>query len=384
MIILWRESTESEDGDVHEQREGEQCRCVEDVPGDRASEAVASGIESPVFAPPVVLVVSRRDAALFVGLAAVWGTAFVATKAALASVPPLILAAVRFDVAAVVLLAVAVARGDRVVPRRADWPPILAGGGLTIGLHHALLFTGQVTVTSAAASVLLGLIPVLTPALARLAPGSTSRLGATGVVGLAVGFLGVVLMAVPTPLAAAGSPAAALATARTALAGDTAGAGVGGSPLGVALVLGSAVAFALGAVFTREARATLSPVAIQAWMAAVGAASLHAAAIVVGQGVGDATWTPAAVAWLAYLAVIPGAGGFFLYFRLLERLGPVRMGTIEYAIPPFAAGFGWAVLGESTSPSTVAGFLAVIVAFALVNRSAVRRLVGRRATDARA
>jgi drug/metabolite transporter (DMT)-like permease len=311
--------------------------------------------ESGMYARQPDPCVSRRDAGLFLALAATWGTAFVATKAALASIPPVLLAALRFDVSLVVLLGVALAAGVRLRPTRADVAPVLTGGAFTVGLHHALLFAGQQFVTSAAAAVLLGLIPVLTPAAARLA-GHSDRLGARGLVGVGVGFLGVVLMADPRGGVAAGSGA-----------------------VGVALVLGSALAWVCGAVLTREERASLGALATQVWMAAVGVVLLHGAALLLpGQSLAAATPTPAAVAWTLYLSVVPGAAGFLVYFHLLGRLGPVRMGLLEYAIPPFAAAFGWLALGETPSVTTGLGFLAVCGAFVLVTGGALRATLRRR------
>lgn len=296
----------------------------------------------------------RRDAVLYVLLAAVWGASFVATKAALEGVTPVVLAAVRFDLVAVLLFAVATANGTRLRPEgRGDALPILTGGVLVIGVHNALLFAGQQYVTSAVASVLLGLVPILTPVAARLVH-PDQRLSRTGVVGLGFGFLGVVLIADPDP---------------TNLLADV---------RGVAFVFASAVVFVTGIVLTREERASLSPLAVQAWMALVGALLLHLVIPAVpGESYAAATWTPAIVGWVLFLAVLPGAWGFFVYFRLLSRLGPVQMGLLEYVIPPFAALTGWVVLREALSVTTVLGFLSILVGFLLLKHSALRYALSR-------
>ncbi|WP_101294939.1 DMT family transporter [Halegenticoccus soli] len=294
---------------------------------------------------------NRRNGLLFVGLAAVWGTAFVATKAALASFPPVVLAAFRFDVAAAALFAVVAATGRRWRPRgRGDWAPVIAGGAFNIGAHHALLFAGQQYVASAVAATLLGLVPVLTPAVARvLRP--DERLSPTAAAGIVAGFVGVALIANPDPADLSAN-------------------------VGVGLVLASAVAWVLGAVLTREDGAALPPISLQAWTLLVGAALLHLAALALsGESIAAVEATPAALAWLAYLALVPGAVGFFAYFRLLDRVGPIQAGLIEYAIPPFAALFGWLVLGETLTPGAVFGFLAILAAFLLVKADAVRSVV---------
>ncbi|QLC34970.1 DMT family transporter (plasmid) [Halarchaeum sp. CBA1220] len=294
---------------------------------------------------------ARRDAALYLALAASWGTAFVATDAALDTVPPVPLAALRFDLAALLLVGVVLATGRSFRPRGwGDWAPILVGGLCNIGLHHALLFAGQRTVPPAVAATLLGLVPVLTPAVTRFAR-PDERLSALGVAGVLVGFGGVVLIADPDPSNLAASA-------------------------GVGLVLASAVAWTVGAVFTREDDADLGGLALQAWMLLVGALALDAAAFAIpGQSFAMAAFPPETTLWVLYLAVVPGAAGFLVYFRLLDRLGPIEMGLLEYVIPPFAAVFGWLVLGEGIEASTVGGFLAVLVGFCLVKAGALRRYV---------
>ncbi|WP_348609906.1 DMT family transporter [Halobaculum rarum] len=307
----------------------------------------------------------NRDALGFLTLAALWGTAFVATKAALAEFPPVLLGALRFDIAAAVLVAVAVASGQRLRPAGwGDLAPILAGGAFSIGLHHALLFTGQQYVSSAVAATLLGLIPVLTPVAARvLRP--DERIDAVGAVGLLVGFAGLILIADPD-------------VGRLPLVGDGAGGGALAANAGALFVFGSAVAWVAGAVTTREDDATLGPLALQAWMAAVGALLLHVAAAVLGQSAATLDPSTTGLAWLAYLAVVPGAGGFLLYFRLLDRLGPIRAGLLEYAIPPFAALFGFVVLSETLAVNTAWGFVCIFAAFVLVQRAPIRAALRRR------
>lgn len=309
-----------------------------------------AGIDSPLKALRLHQAVTRyRNLLLYLLLAAVWGTAFPATKAGLQDLPPVTFAALRFDIAAAVMFAWVVYRGDRLRPSgRGDYTYILVGGLLTIGAHHALLFAGQDYVTSAVASVLLGLVPVITPAITRLTA-SDEPLTRLGVLGVGVGFLGVAVIANP-------DPANLLADIQ-----------------GVLLVFGAALAFAVGAVVTHDAKPGLSVLALQPWMMLVGAISLHLAALVLpGEGAAYVTLTPTAIWAVLYLALAAGALGFTLYFVLLRRLGPVEMSFIEYVLPLFAAIGGWLLLGEGISANTILGFLLILVGFVLVKRRALR------------
>jgi drug/metabolite transporter (DMT)-like permease len=287
-----------------------------------------------------------RHAALFFCLSAVWGTAFMVTKVGLQTVPPALLAALRFDLATVLLFGYLVARGNRWRPRGADWYPLVAGGTLIIGVHHAFLFAGQQYVTSAVAAVLLGLIPVVTPALTRLTA-TGERLSLLGCVGVGVGFVGVVVIADPDP---------------STLTVDA---------LGVGLVLASALAFALGAVLTYGREPTLSLPAEQAWMMGIGSVTLHVASVALGEPV-PTEWPAVTIGAIVYLSVVAGILGFVLYFVLLDALGPIEVSLLEYVIPIFAALTGWLALEESLSLATVAGFALIFTGFVLVKGRALR------------
>jgi len=290
-----------------------------------------------------------RTPGLFLLLAAVWGTAFPATDAGLADLPPVLFAAVRFDVAAVLLFAYVFATGTDWRPSgREDYAYVAIGGTFAIAAHHAFLFAGQQYVTGGVAAVLLGLVPVVTPALTRVvSPGE--EFTARTAVGVALGFLGVVVIADPDP------------------------ANLADSVTGVALVLAAALAFAIAAVGTHARDPDLPLAATQAWMMVVGAVVLHAASLVLpGNGLAAAAWTPSALAALAYLGAVAGAAGFLLYFTLLDELGPIESSFIEYVIPVFAALGGWLLLGQAVTATAVAGFACIFAGFVAAKYPAIR------------
>jgi len=298
---------------------------------------------------------SRRHtvAGLFVSLSAVWGLSFVAARAAVVDVPPLWLAALRFDVAGVLLLAFAVLTAERWRPSgRAEWTVVAIGGTLFVAVHHALLFAGQQYVTSAVAGVVISLDPILAAGFARvLLP--DERLSALGGLGLLLGLCGVGVVANPDPAALTGP-----------------------ETVGVVLVLCSAAAFALGAVLTRRYRTELPVASLQAWMMLVGAGLLHLTlAVAPVGGVSTITWSDSALAGLAYLAVVASGLGYLLYFELLDRVGPVEVNLVAYVVPLFAAVGGWVFLGEQVAPSTVAGFALIAAGFGLLKRGALREEV---------
>lgn len=285
----------------------------------------------------------HRDALLFVALAFVWGTSFMAIKSGLSELPPVLFAALRYDVAGLLLFAVALSRTDRWLPRgRDEWTLVGVGGVLVIGLHFGLLFTGQQYVTSATGAIIMSTTPMLTPLFAWfLLP--DERIGRPGMLGVLFGLAGVVVVANPDPTA------------------------LGGQFLGVVLMLLSAVSFAFGAVLTDRLPGRLPLSTAQAWTMLAGSGLLHVLHVVLGEpSITTVQWSGDVLLSLAYLAVAAGAGGFLVYFHLLDRLGPTEVSLVNYAVPVFAALAGWALLGESITAATVGGFALICSGFALM------------------
>lgn len=283
-----------------------------------------------------------RTLGLFLALAAVWGTSFVAIKAGLESLPPLLFAALRYDIASVVLLVYAGFTAGRWRPRlREEWTLVGLGGTLLIGVHFALLFVGQQYVSGAIASVVLSLTPVVTPLFALLVL-PDERVSPMQALGIAFGLVGVVVIAQPSPDA------------------------VGEELLGVVLLVGSALSFAFGTVLTRRFSVALRVAPMQAWMMVVGAAILHAMSAFAGESVVGIEWSAGALASLLYLAVVASAGGFLVYFGLLEDLGPNEVSLVNYVVPVFAALGGWVLLNEAITGATLAGFGVIALGFAFI------------------
>ena len=290
----------------------------------------------------------------FVALAALWGSAFAAIKAGLDYYPPVLFAALRYDLAAAVMLGYAALATDRAVPRgRREWAAVGVGAALMIAAYHAFLFVGEQGTTSAAAAVVVSLSPVLTAGFARLLL-PAERLSPLGVAGLLLGLLGVVAVARPSSSAL--------------LASDV---------LAELLVFAAALSFALGSVVTEWLDADLAIETMEAWSMVGGALALHVVSLALGESPTAVTLAGPGLIALAYLSLGSSAAGFLLYFDLLERLGSVEINLVSYAAPAFAALTGFLFLDEVVDVWTVVGFCCILVGFALIKRRALGREIPR-------
>lgn len=293
-----------------------------------------------------------RNLGLFLVLAAVWGSAFMAIKAGLAYFPPVLYAAIRYDIAGIVMLGYAWYALDDPVPRsRNEWLLVLIGGVFLIAAYHSLLFIGEANdaVTSATAAIIVSLSPVLTTASARiLLP--RERLEPIGLAGLLLGLLGVGVLIRPSP--------------SNLLSADV---------LANLLIFAAALSFAFGSVFTRRIDATLPIESLEAWSMLGGALLMHVISLAIGESPTEITLTLEALAALGYLSLFASALGFLIYFDLLERLGPIEINLVSYVAPLFAAITGFLFLGEGITPATVTGFLIIITGFVLIKHETIQR-----------
>lgn len=291
-----------------------------------------------------------RNVALFLSLSALWGTAFVAIGAGLAYIPPVLFAAIRYDLAGVLLVAYLARTGAPTIPRSpADWATVGVGALLVIGAYNALLFTGQQTVSSGVAAILIATNPILATVFSRLLL-PDERLDRRGTSGLVLGFVGVWLVVRPTPDAL--------------LSSDVFAAG---------LVIGAAVTVALGSVVIQRLDHGLTAAGTVAWSCVLGAIGLHVLSVgLPTETVGDVAVTPVAIAAVVYLAIFASAIGYVVYFDLLARVGAIQINLVSYAAPVFAVLFGWLLLGEGIDAPTLAGFLAITVGFLLIKWEAIR------------
>lgn len=289
-----------------------------------------------------------RVPALLVGLSLLWGVSFPAISIGLGYLPPLLFAAFRYDVAAILLLgyAVVTAGGRGWVPTGRNNVAAIAAGGVFLVAGNGLLFVGQQTVPSGIAAILQALVPIVTALWALVL--LDERLSAVGTLGVVVGFVGIGLIVRPDPGNLTGS--------------DT---------LGRLLVVGQVVSVSLGGVLIQRARPSMERVAMTGWAMLVGGVVLHALSFAAGEPAPTALVDPIAIGTVVYLGVFSTAIAFVIYFTVLSERGAFEVSLVTYLVPIVATVAGVFLLGESIGPLSVLGFAIVFVGFALLKRHTI-------------
>lgn len=285
--------------------------------------------------------VTRTDALLLLALGILWGSAYVAIREGiLGGASPFIFAGVRYGLVAGLLALLAAARREPWPARRAMLVSGLVGGTFIIGLYGLFLYWGEQFTTAGYASVLAGVAPILTVVYAHtLLPSEGLR--PLAIAGVGLGFLGVVVLVLPSLFGGAGS-----------------------GWEGPAAVMGAFVAFPLGSVLLRRfSRGEgIWQLSVQF---GVGAAILGLA-VLLTPGPENLPFTAAVWGSLLVLVVFASLIGYVVYFTLHHRIGPGRANLVAYIIPIVGIGLGSGLYGEPVTGWEVGGFALVVLGLSLV------------------
>jgi drug/metabolite transporter (DMT)-like permease len=281
--------------------------------------------------------VTRRGLLLFGLMSVIWGIPYLFIRIAVAEITPATLVLARTALAAAILLPIAIARVD-LRPVLARWPWVVAFAAVEIAIPWIALGSAERHLSSSLTGLLLAGVPIVGTAVA-LATGGSDRLSRVGLVGLAIGLVGVA--------AIAGGDFAT--TDPTAL-------------VQIAIVV---VGYALGPAILARRLGGLSTVGVMAVSLALCAVVyVPIAAVQMPPGLPSTNVLVAIVV----LAVVCTAAAFLVFAALIDEIGPVRATVITYVNPAVAAVLGVLVLNERLTPAMAVGFLLVIVGSSLATR----------------
>ena len=290
--------------------------------------------------------------AAFAAVYVIWGSTYLGILWAIETMPPLLMASVRFLTAGGLLFLWSLGSGApgaslrSRLPRRGQWRAAAVAGGLMLGGGNGAVTVAEQWVPSGVAALLVASVPLWLVVLDALF-GSRTRPSGRAQVGLLVGFGGVALLA--------GSP----------------GVGQAGSLelLGALLILGGSAAWAAGSLYLRYAPPPPHPHQWVAMQMITGGALLGVVALAAGEWVGfrvEEVSLRSALS-LAYLVFFGAIVAYSAYVWLLRATTPARVGTYAYVNPVIALFLGWWLADEPlgfrslTAAAIIVGSVVVIV-----------------------
>jgi drug/metabolite transporter (DMT)-like permease len=290
--------------------------------------------------------VSRRGLVLFAAMSVIWGMPYLLIKIAVGGVPVPVLVLARVVIGAVILVPIALRRGQ-FAALRPVWRWVALFALVEIIVPWFVLSEAERHIASSLTGLLIAAVPIIISLLGLLI-GSADRLSLVRWGGLLIGLVGVGLLAGPRLIGSGAS---------------------GAVPAAVGEVLFVALCYATGPLIVNRRLAGVPSVPVTA-------ASLSFAAVLYAP-LAALDWpskVPAAKVLLsiAGLGVICTALAFLLFFQLIAEVGPARASVITYINPAIAVSLGVGVLGEHVTPLMLAAFATILVGSVLATRAAAR------------
>jgi drug/metabolite transporter (DMT)-like permease len=290
-----------------------------------------------------------RGAALWLNLAiiyVVWGSTYFGIAIAIETLPPFLMAVIRFVIAGLILVGWDVLRNPaaRRLPTGRELLDSLIVGGLLLGIANGFVAVGEMTVPSGIAAIIVATIPLWFALLGWLY--FRERLPRVVTGAIALGFVGTALLVAPT--------------------GEGANAF---DPLGILILFCAPIAWAHGSLYSaRRAKLPASPLTASGLQMLAGALVCLLEAVITGE---PARFRPEQVSTesilaIAYLVVFGSMVAYTSYGWLLKNAPLSLVGTYAYVNPVVAVGLGTMFLGEGLSVRTIVASAIILTAVAII------------------
>jgi drug/metabolite transporter (DMT)-like permease len=273
---------------------------------------------------------TRRAYIAWIIVCVVWGTTYLAIRISLESIPPMLMAAMRWIVAGSVLVLALVVRGET-LPRPREWPALTLLGILLLGFGNGAVVWAELTVPSGLTAVLVATVPFWMVGVEALTSAG-ERVRLRHVAGLAIGFAGIVMLVWPE-----------------LRLNDPAPGARGSFLAGVVSTQIACLGWAIGSSYARWRGRTHAAgenvLATAAFEMLFGGVALLVVGLAIGEW-GRLAFTPRTSLALAHLTFFGAIGGFTAYAYALKHLPIATVSLYAYVNPVIAVVLGTLILGE--------------------------------------
>ncbi len=259
-----------------------------------------------------------------------WSSAFTTARIIVLEVAPLTALMVRFAISGVLCVGIARLIGQSLDLSRRQWLACIVFGVCQNAIYLGANFISMQWIEASLAAIIASTMPFQVAVLNLLFFGV--RLNPVGIGGLLVGFLGVLI----------------IVTGRISM---------GLELLGVVLCLVASIGFCLATLAVRQATSGGNLMMIVGIQLLVGCAVLVPLALVFETAqMPDVSFR--LVAAFSYQTLVPGIVATWLWFYLINRIGPTRASSFHFLNPFLGVVVAAAVLGE---PVGFADFVGVAI-----------------------
>ncbi len=280
------------------------------------------------------------DYGLLILLGAIWGSAFILIKAAVASVPAFNMTLMRLIITVAMMIGLMQWLGDRLPPRGPIWVTVTVSAFFGNALPFLLIAWAEERIEGGVAAILMAPMPLITLLIAHTAT-RDEKLDRYKLAGIATGVVGVVVLIGVDKL--------------TRLGEDT---------VRQLAVLGAGCCYAINVVANRGLTGGSVVGNVTAVMI-VTLAMLSPIAVLAG-------WhfvpTASSLAAIGTLALFSTCIGTLLLVEIIKRQGASFSGQVNFLVPVFSLVWGALLLGERPTLRAMAGLALILAGVAIARR----------------
>lgn len=287
--------------------------------------------------------------AAFAAIYLIWGSSYIVIHFAVETIPPFIMMGGRFLAAGLALFLIGL-RSAKQLPTRAHWRSAIISGFFMFVLNAGAIAYAEATLDmpSGVVAVLLATMPIWMVLINWLRPSGTPPTTMV-VAGIAVGFVGIILLSAPE------QGMAAL------------------NMIGVVLILAAAAFWAIGSMYARTAPMPESAPLSTGMQLLCGGAGLFLVGILSGELVGfdPAQVSTTSLLAMIYLGVFNSFVGFSAFVWLMRVSNPARVATYAYVNPVIAVILGALLANEPLTPRSILAGVIILLSVFLITMQRV-------------
>lgn len=283
----------------------------------------------------------------------VWGSTYFFIQKAIETMPALIMGAFRFIVAGVLLMIWCLIRGENLF----NWQqikPALISGLLMLFVGNGAVIWSEKTLPSSLVAVLVSASPIWFVTLDKKNWGANFRSRST-IVGLIVGFLGVILLFSEQTVKALGNDNSL-------------------QILGLLIVIIGSISWAGGSIYSKY-KSTGSATVSTAWQMMAAGIAFIPGSLITNEWSGFEWLQVSTASWLsvAYLVFFGSLAGYSAYVWLLQVRPVAQVSTYAYVNPVVAVLLGVLFAGEHMTWLQITGLAIILTSVLLINLAKYRK-----------
>jgi drug/metabolite transporter (DMT)-like permease len=276
----------------------------------------------------------RRAWIAWIAICVIWGTTYLAIKVALDTIPPLLMGGFRYLIASAIMILVIKVQG-RSLPPRSAWPAQALIGCIMLGLGNGGVVIAEQYLTSGLTAVLVGTSPFWMVGVDAAFPGG-KRLRPMQLVGMTIGFLGIVMLVWPDL-----TKAAELGTTPPSRSGPSSAEVL----IGIAAVQIACMGWSVASSYSKRHKQSADVIGTATLQMLAGGTLMTLVGLARGESA-HLSFSPTTTAALLYLAVLGSVVAFVAYSYALKHLPISAVSLYTYVNPVIAVALGAVLLSE--------------------------------------